>query len=89
MRLPAIIGTCERQIALAPKAAREFFKDEMESLPRHTGFDRLVRIRKSQGKYIEARRLAEEAMRQGWNGNWGKLIADCDRAMEKTKLGSR
>lgn len=76
------IAACERQIALAPKAAREFIRQfparpDQPRLPRHVGFEQLAIIREKQGDFAGAIRLAEEARKQGWNGDWDKRIARC------------
>lgn len=78
------ITACEKQIALAPKAARAFKKEFPSSpLPAHVGYTQLAIIRENQKNYAEAIRLAKQADRQGWNGDWDKRIARCERKLAK------
>ena len=75
---------CESQIALGVRAAQAFLSEYPDqSLPTHVGFKQLAIIREKQKVYAEAIRLSEEAIRQGWSGDWDKRIARCKRRMEK------
>jgi len=74
--LEKAIQACEKQIAIAPQAARAFRAEYAgEAIPEHTGYKQLTIIRDKQGDYAEAIRLCEEAKAQGWAGDWDKRIA--------------
>ena len=76
--LPLAIDSCENQIALAPHAAREWRADNpRDGLPLHPGFRQLAIIREREGNFEEAIRLSEEALRQGWSGDWERRIERC------------
>ena len=75
--LALAIQACESQIALAPHVIRERPKEWSEILPEHPGFQQLVIILERNKDYDGAIRLSEEALRQGWAGDWGKRIARC------------
>lgn len=82
------IRACERQIAMAPRAARELkrlypARDGEPELPRHVGFEQLAIIREKQGDCAVALRLASTAAAQGWNGDWASRISRCRRKLEK------
>ena len=75
--LALAIQACEKQIALAPQVIRERPKEWGENLPEHPGFQRLAIILERHNDYEGVIRLAEEALRQGWAGDWEKRIARC------------
>jgi hypothetical protein len=78
------IASCEKQIAIAPQAARAFGVEHgFPRLPEHTGFKQLSIIRDKQGEYLAAIQLCEEARVQGWAGDWDKRIL-----RYKKKMGS-
>ena len=80
--LQLAIQACEEQINLGPKAGSAFRQEYPESrLPMHTGFEQLTIIREKEKDYAEAIRLSQEAMAQGWNGDWEKRIARCIKRM--------
>ena len=87
--LDKAIEFCEKQIALAPKAA-EAFRRELSggALPKHPGFEQLAVILEKQGRLDEAIALCKEAKRQGWGSDWDKRIARCSRKKEKGSKGS-
>jgi len=67
--LEKAMDACQKQIALAPLAAKAFRKKWKESsLPAHTGYDQLVIILKKQHKLEEAAALCQEASKEGWAG---------------------
>ena len=71
-----IIECCQKQIYLAPLATEAFRKEyKWNKLPVHEGYDRLISIFEREGKYNQAMHLAEQARKQGWNGDWDKLIS--------------
>jgi tetratricopeptide (TPR) repeat protein len=78
------IAACERQIELAPRAAAAFHGLDPEApLPDHLGYRQLAIIREKQGRYAEAIRLSEAALRQGWAGDWQGRIARIQRRRER------
>jgi hypothetical protein len=90
--LEGAVRACERQIALAPGAARALKKESTEkerqrkyraSLPYHEGFLILAIIREKQKDYAEAIRLSEQAKAQGWAGDWEERIVRCQKRLQK------
>ncbi len=82
------IRACERQIDLAPKAAKAFRSAYPNSpLPSHVGYTQLAIVREKQGNYAEAIRLSRQAHAQGWAGNWEHRIARCEMRMAKKGNG--
>jgi hypothetical protein len=79
------IDACEKQIALAPKAAKEFMREIPHTLPEHTGYTQLAIIREKQKDYAEAIQLATQAKDQGWGGDWNKRIERCKEKLQKQK----
>jgi tetratricopeptide (TPR) repeat protein len=76
--LAMAIEACKQQIALAPKAKKAFLDEHKDSsLPSHVGFTQLAIIEEKQKNYEEAIRLSEEALKQGWHGDWEKRIERC------------
>lgn len=79
------IRICEKQIALAPEAAKvfkvEFWNDDR--FPSHRGFHQLAIIREKEGSYTEAIRLSKEAQCQGWRGDWETRIERCTKRLAK------
>ena len=70
------VEACQKQIALGPDAAKALLAEyPNQALPRHTGFEQLAIIREKEKDYVGAIRLSEEALAQGWNGDWKKRIA--------------
>ena len=81
--LELAIEACNSQIALGEQAARAFFGEyPSEPLPTHIGFKQLAIIREKQKDFAEAIRIAHEALRQGWSGDWEKRIGRCRKRME-------
>lgn len=88
------IRACDDQIAFAPQAMAAFHRQHQamndyrridrkgKPLPfrpvSHPGFKQLAIIREKEGNYAEAIRLAREAKKQGWTGDWEKRIARCE-----------
>ena len=82
--LDTAIEACEKQIAIAPKAAKQFKREYPEStLPAHVGYTQLAIIREKQKDYLEAIRLASQAKKQGWNDDWDKRIERCQAKLKK------
>lgn len=83
--LQRAIQACKDQIALAPQAAQQFLKEYPEqSLPAHAGYSQLRIILEKQGKFDEAIELCEQALKQGWAGNWDKQIETLNKKKQKT-----
>ena len=81
--LQLAIEACEKQIDLGPQVVRAWPREEMgAALPRHTGFEQLAIVLERNKDYDGAVRLSEEALRQGWAGDWGKRI---DRCRQRSK----
>lgn len=74
-RLPDAIRACERQIAMAPAAAKAFrgeYPDD-ESLPEHVGYKQLCTILAGE-QTLRAIELARQALDAGWAGDWERRI---------------
>ena len=73
--LSRAIKACEQQIAMNTQAAKAFKKEYPdEQLPSHVGFKQLTIIRDKEDKTDEAIKICEEALKQGWSGDWQKRI---------------
>ena len=82
------IAACERQIALAPRAASAFRqRGPRAPLPEHLGYKQLAIIRAKQGRDDDAIALARQALAQGWAGDWERRIARLER--RKARRGMR
>ena len=81
--LALAIEACENQIAIAPQVIREGAEEWEGGLPVHGGFLQLAIILEKNKDYEGAISLYEEALRQGWNGDWGKRIARCKRRSKR------
>ena len=73
------IEACEKQIGLAPQVIREQPREWEGELPAHRGFEQLAIVRERDRDFEGAIGLSEEALRQGWAGDWEKRIARCQR----------
>jgi len=81
------IHACQRQIALAVQAGAQWTADSPapdSPLPSHRGFTQLAIIREKEGNYTEAIKLSQDALRQGWDGDWEKRITRCQKRMSKS-----
>ena len=88
--LDSAIVACEKQIRIAPNAARAFKREFKDSqLPAHVGYRQLAIIREKQGDLAAAIRLSNEATRQGWDGDWEKRIARSRKKMAKLGVSTR
>ena len=81
--LALALKACEKQIALAPQVIREQPIEWEGELPAHLGFQQLAIVRERDRDYEDAIRLSEEALRQGWAGDWEKRIVRCKRKNER------
>lgn len=75
--LAAAIDACERQIAISAQAAAAMRAEFDGGLPLHKGFEQLAIIREKSGDFDGAIRLAEQADREGWMGDWMSRIDRC------------
>lgn len=62
---------CLDQIKIAPEAAKAF-KEEYpgQDLPGHRGYEQLSIIREKQKDFSGTIKICEQALTQGWGGNW-------------------
>ena len=81
--LDLAIQACQKQIALAPHLIRERPKDWGNDLPAHRGFQQLAVILERDNDYEGTISLCEQALQQGWAGDWGKRIARCQKRMNR------
>ncbi|MDA8353580.1 MAG: hypothetical protein M0Z65_10455 [Firmicutes bacterium] len=82
--LKKAIQYCQKQIAYAPMAIQANRMDpQAKTLPHHYGFKQLAIIREKQGDVEEAIRLCEEALAQGWKGDWQHRIDRYRKSLKK------
>ncbi len=81
--LEAALTYCRKQIAMAPQAAREWRREYGDKLPSHVGYQQLTIVLEKQGDYRGAIKLAQQARKQGWAGDWEKRIDRCERKLAK------
>ncbi len=74
LALSLAIQACKQQIAIAAHTKRQMSRDYPKGLPVHTGYEQLVVIREKQRQYKLALDLCEQAIAQGWAGDWEKRI---------------
>ncbi len=84
--LEKAITACEQQIAISEKVAKVMKKENENTsrpgLPMHTGFQQLAIIREKQKDYEAIIRISEQALKEGWGGDWERRIEKA-----KKKLG--
>jgi len=79
--LQATIDACKKQIAISPQAKLAFKKEyKGEPLPTHVGFETLIKIEEDNAIVIE---LATRASKEGWFGNWKKIIKESKQLINK------
>lgn len=78
------VMACQKQISIAVKVAR-LLKSEYpgEQLPAHVGYKQLAIVLEKEDKYPEVIRLMNQAISQGWNGDWEKRIERCEKKLRK------
>ena len=84
--LALAIQTCKEQIAIAPQAIREwpeYLKAPDGGLPSHSGFEQLAIILEKNKDYQGAIQLSQQALRQGWAGDWEKRIVRCRKRSKR------
>jgi tetratricopeptide (TPR) repeat protein len=82
--LQKAVEACEQQISISDGAARAF-KEEYggQVLPAHVGFEQLAIIREKDGRIEEAIGLCEQALKEGWSGNWERRITRYEKKRPK------
>lgn len=82
--LSRAIDACQKQINIAPQAAKAFKKEYSgTTLPSHVGYTQLAIIREKQKEYSEAISICKQAKKQGWNGDWDQRIARYEKKLYK------
>ncbi len=84
LNLEKAIDYCEKQICIAPNAAKAISKDPLFNpcaLGEHTGFTQLAIIEKKNKNWLRVIELCETAKSQGWTGDWEKRIDEAKSKM--------
>lgn len=81
------IRACEYQILIAAEVASELAQNE--PLPGHRGFRQLAMIREQEEDYRTVIYLCQQALQQGWSGDWQKRIDRCKKIMADRLLSQR
>lgn len=77
---------CKQQIAMSAEAAKAFRKEYGDRiLPMHVGYQQLVIIKEKEGQLDEAIKISEQALKEGWGGDWERRI---ERYKKKIKKAS-
>ncbi|MGC8737035.1 MAG: hypothetical protein ACP5UA_00145 [Candidatus Hydrogenedens sp.] len=73
-----LIITSKKQIDLS-KEVKEHIQQTMPGipLPAHLGYDTLSDIRERQGQYEECISLCQQAIEEGWTGDWQNRMNRC------------
>jgi tetratricopeptide (TPR) repeat protein len=82
--LEKAIQACKQQISYAEKAAKAFNKEYKNSLPSHKGYEQLAIILEKQHKYSEAIEICQQALKQGWAGDWERRIERCRKKVRRS-----
>jgi tetratricopeptide (TPR) repeat protein len=82
--LQKAVEACEQQIFISDGAAKTL-KEEYggQVLPAHVGFEQLAIIREKEGRIEEAIKLCEQALKEGWSGNWERRITRYEKRRPK------
>ena len=69
---------CNAQIAFSAEAWRALRAEhrqfgDKDFRPAHTGYERLCLMLKASGEFSEAKKVAAEAEKKGWSGNWERF----------------
>lgn len=79
-----VIHYCKKQIAISPKAAKEFARNDPNGqIPTHVGYIRLAIILEKEEQYELAIDYCKIAQNQGWNGDWSQRINRCSLKLMK------
>ncbi len=77
------VNACLRQIEIADKAATAFHKElGNNELPLHEGYEQLCIIKEKQMKFEDTIKLAQQAKKQGWGGDWDSRIERCRKKIK-------
>ncbi len=80
------ILACLAQIEIAQEAAKQFKKEYPKNpLPSHVGYTQLTIIYDKQGRYDQAIQIAQQAKKQGWNGDWDARVQRYEKKKTKSK----
>ena len=82
--LEIAIEACQQQISYSAKAADAFKNEYKDSLPSHKGYKQLAIIREKQKMYDEAIKISENALKEGWAGDWENRIERCNKKALKS-----
>jgi len=79
-QIALLVIASQKQIRLS-KAVKEHLQKNMPGvpLPAHLGYATLSDIRERQGRYDECITLCQQAMEEGWSGDWQNRINRCRR----------
>jgi tetratricopeptide (TPR) repeat protein len=81
--LEKAITCCEKMIRYAPMARHAYRMDPQTSdLPQHYGYKQLAIIREREGNLNEAIRLCNQALEEGWKGDWSQRIERYRKKLE-------
>jgi hypothetical protein len=70
---------CNELISLSPLAKKWFRAAwRRQPLPGHVGYQQLAIIKEKQKDYRAAIALCQQALAEGWRGDWAKRIARCE-----------
>jgi tetratricopeptide (TPR) repeat protein len=81
--LEKAIEACKRQIEIGPLTAKAFRAGYNGPLPIHKGYEQLAIVYEIQKEYAQAIGLCDEAVQQGWAGDWKKRIDRCTRKLDR------
>ena len=74
---------CQKQIAIAPRAALAFREEYKGPLVEHGGYKRLTMLLEHQADFLECARICYEALEAGWAGDWAVRAARCEMRHRK------
>lgn len=87
--LEKAIEACKQQIEISLKTKSACKREDMklgiknDSLPRHKGFEQLAIIEEKQNRFESSILISEEALKQGWAGDWEKRIERCKKKLNQ------
>jgi hypothetical protein len=78
------VEACKQQISLSKSAKKAFLQEYPDSvLPLHVGYLQLSIIEEKRKNFENAIRLSENALKEGWRGDWKKRIQRLKKKSEK------
>lgn len=82
--LELAIEACSQQISYSKQASKEFLSQWTNAnLPNPRGYQQLVIIKEKQQRYKEAIQICNQALSEGWSGNWEERIERCNKKLSK------